>query len=80
VSTFNSSLQIAAGPYTEPMAKRPETRLGRPPRKDGESVLINFRATVTERDAYRRAADAAGMSLSDWIRSLAERELRKKEK
>jgi predicted HicB family RNase H-like nuclease len=79
VSTFNLSLQIA-GPYTQPMAKRRETRLGRPPRKEGESVLINFRATADEREAYQRAAEAAGMSLSDWIRSLADRELKRKEK
>jgi uncharacterized protein (DUF1778 family) len=62
------------------MAKRRETRLGRPPRKEGESVLINFRATADEREAYQRAAEAAGMSLSDWIRSLADRELKRKEK
>jgi len=52
--------------------RKDEPRIGRPLRREGEGVLINFRATTAEREAYQRAAEAAGMSLSDWIRSLCE--------
>jgi uncharacterized protein (DUF1778 family) len=43
---------------------------GRPP-KSGESPMttrIEIRALPDERDAYLRAADAAQVGLSDWIR------------
>lgn len=31
-------------------------------------VQINFRVTDEEEDAFRKAARAAGLSLSDWLR------------
>lgn len=56
-----------------PMVRRKATpRIGRPPRKEGDAILINFRATTTERNAYQRAAELAGLSMSDWIRSLCD--------
>jgi hypothetical protein len=48
--------------------------MGRPPdRGVAANVLIAFRVTEQERNAYQSAADASGLSLSDWIRKLCER-------
>jgi predicted HicB family RNase H-like nuclease len=58
-------------------SRRNERRMGRPPRKEGSGVLINFRATAEERTAFQEAAATAGLSLSDWIRSLCEAEIRR---
>lgn len=59
-----------------------ETRRGpgRPPRREGQPVLITIRATSEERETYSRAAEAAGLSVSEWIRSLVEAELKRKAK
>lgn len=46
---------------------------GRPPRIAGtHTVLIALRVTAQERDVYRAEAEAAGQSVSDWIRSACE--------
>lgn len=46
-------------------------RPGRPPRgKRAADVLIAIRLTPDERLTYQRAADVAGLNLSDWIRGL----------
>jgi len=60
------------------MKKQPR---GRPPKEDGElrgkSLLV--RLDVQEQQAFKEAADAAGLSLSGWVRErlrrMARREL-----
>jgi hypothetical protein len=54
-------------------------RMGRPPKR-GETadVLITIRATTNERDAYKRAAAANGVELSEWIRSLCDAAMRRR--
>jgi uncharacterized protein (DUF1778 family) len=34
-------------------------------------VMVNFKATEPERDAFKAAADRCGMSLSAWLREVA---------
>jgi uncharacterized protein (DUF1778 family) len=61
-----------------------EPRRGRPP-KSGDKTMtarLEVRVGPGEKDAYDRAAQAAGMDRSDWIRAVlnaeANRSLRKK--
>ena len=50
----------------------PEKRkkVGRPPMPKGEAkgVVLQSRVQESERDAYRKAAKAAGLDLSTWVR------------
>lgn len=48
---------------------------GRPAKSPGErkAVLIAFRTEDAEKAEYERAAEAAGIGLSDWIRERLKR-------
>jgi uncharacterized protein (DUF1778 family) len=49
-----------------------EIRMGRPP-KSGDKPMagrLEIRVDPTEKDAYDRAARAAGVDRSDWIRAV----------
>jgi hypothetical protein len=48
---------------------------GRPPKapEDRKGILIAFRTEDAEKAEYERAAGAAGVSLSDWIRDRLKR-------
>jgi hypothetical protein len=50
-------------------------RRGRPPKPPGEGkeLYIQMRVDHHERDAYIRAADAAGLKLSAWMRAVLSR-------
>lgn len=37
----------------------------------GRDVLLNFKCTEAERDAFKAAAERCGMSLSAWLREIA---------
>lgn len=50
----------------------------RRPAADGGTVLVNFRATTKERDAYARAARDEELTLADWIRGTLDEELRRR--
>jgi len=42
---------------------------GRPPLNDsGTAKYLTIRASEAEREAYREAAERAGMPLSEWVR------------
>ena len=45
-------------------------KVGRPPLAKGEAkaIVLQSRVQETERDAYRKAAKAAGLDLSTWVR------------
>ena len=49
--------------------------MGRPPKQAGErkDTLIAFRTEDGEKAHYERAATAAGVGLSDWIRDRLKR-------
>jgi predicted HicB family RNase H-like nuclease len=51
-----------------------ERKMGRPP-KGGQlrSSRIALRAEPTDKERYERAAEQAGMTLSDWIKSRLDR-------
>lgn len=51
----------------------PKARMGRPPVADEarRDNLIRVLVTSSEQDELRRAADAAGMSASTWMRAVA---------
>ena len=55
--------------------KKPDAKIGRPPKRPEERADVNFtgRSTRAERDAWEAAAESAGLSLSDWLRGLANR-------
>jgi uncharacterized protein (DUF1778 family) len=56
-----------------------KTRMGRPP-KSGEETLserLELRVTSGEKAAYEKAADAAGMERSDWIRMVLKKAVKK---
>jgi predicted HicB family RNase H-like nuclease len=53
---------------------KPKKRRGQPPKKDPASVRINVRVTPGDRERYRRAAQRAGVSMSVWLKTLADRE------
>ncbi len=42
-------------------------RLGRPPKPDGRRLFIGLKVSPAENAALRRAAKAAGLSLSEFI-------------
>jgi len=51
-------------------------RRGRPPKKDPASVRINVRVTPGEREAYKAAAKRDRVTLSVWLKALADAALR----
>ena len=53
---------------------KPKRPRGRPPVKDPASVRINVRVTRGERERYKDTARKAGVSLSVWLKTLADRE------
>ena len=53
---------------------KPKRGRGRPPLKDPASVRINVRVTPGDRERYRAAAKRQGVSLSVWLKALADRE------
>lgn len=54
-------------------------RLGRPalPKEEVRKALIGVRVREDERDLVRKAAEAAGKSVSDWARDILVREARR---
>jgi uncharacterized protein (DUF1778 family) len=54
-------------------------RLGRPalPQEEVRKALIGVRVREDERDLVKKAADAAGKSVSDWAREILVREARR---
>lgn len=51
--------------------KRPR---GRPSLPDPATSQIHLRVTPAEKDKYRRAAERAKTTLSNWLKALADRE------
>jgi len=47
---------------------------GRPPIKNRADAVIAFRVTKDDHVRYSQAAQAAGMTISAWFKSLADRE------
>lgn len=56
------------------MEQQPKRPRGRPRLADPASVRVNFRATPGEREKYKRAAARAGVTLTVWLKSLADRD------
>ena len=54
--------------------EQPKRPRGRPRLLDPASVRLNLRLTPAEREKYKAAAKAAGVSLTIWLKSLADRE------
>jgi len=52
----------------------PKRGRGQPRKKDPASVRINVRVTPGDRERYKGAARKAGVSLSLWLKALADRE------
>lgn len=54
-------------------------RMGRPPKppEERKGILIAFRTEESEKADYERAAQAAGVGLSDWIRERLKRAIRR---
>ena len=50
--------------------------MSRHPRAGSAGKLVGIRATDDERREWNRCARGAGQSLSDWLRSLANNEVR----
>ena len=50
------------------------SRLGRPPRDPSSAadLVMAIRVTSTERAKYEQRAAAAGLSLSEWVRSVCD--------
>lgn len=47
---------------------------GRPPKKNSaDSVIPPIRVTEDQKHQYQEAAKSAGLSLSEWIRGLADK-------
>jgi uncharacterized protein (DUF1778 family) len=49
-------------------------RRGRPPATDPATARVEIRVTPAEKDKYRRAAERAKTTLSNWLKALADRE------
>ncbi len=50
--------------------------MSRPPRAGVAAKPVTIRATADERSCWERCAKGAGLSLSEWLRSLANHEAR----
>ena len=46
---------------------------GRPPKNGASAVLPPIRVTPAQKDKYEKAAAKAGMTLSAWIKDLADK-------
>jgi predicted HicB family RNase H-like nuclease len=55
---------------------QPKRKRGQPPKKDPASVRINVRVTPGERRAYKEAARKSGVTLSVWLKALADAAMR----
>jgi hypothetical protein len=55
--------------------RKKEVKVGRPPLPKGEAkdVVLQSRVQPSERDRYRKAARAAGLDLSTWVREILNR-------
>ena len=53
------------------MAKK--KRRGAPPKENPATVRVEFRATPDQRDSWIAAAKRAGMTLSAWLKALADK-------
>jgi uncharacterized protein (DUF1778 family) len=52
--------------------------MGRPPKGDvPRTARINLRAEPAEKERYERAAERAGLSLTDWMKERLERAARR---
>ena len=62
--------------YTGEMSKK---RIGRPPKERTRDGFLEVRLDVEEKQAFKDAADLAGLALSAWVRerlrALARKEL-----
>lgn len=61
------------------MKRARKPKVGRPP--DGDetaSELVKLRVTAATREAWTAAAEREGVSLSEWLRAAADRELGRK--
>lgn len=61
------------GPMSPEKTKTNPLGAGRNPRAGEASINVTIRLAPTERDAYRHAAERAGITLSDWIRETCNR-------
>jgi hypothetical protein len=53
-------------------AKKPKAKpVGRPP-LGKDTVRINVKLPLTDRDKFHKAADNEGLTLSEWLRAAAE--------
>ena len=53
-----------------------EPKRGRPPKTNPSSkTLPPIRVTADQKERYRKAAEKKGMSVSAWIKSLADKEV-----
>jgi predicted HicB family RNase H-like nuclease len=52
-----------------------KVKVGRPPMPKGEAkdVVLQSRVQLSEREKYRKAAKAAGLDLSTWVREVLNR-------
>lgn len=55
----------------EPTPKRPR---GRPPAADPATDRVYIRVTPAEKAKYQRAADRVRVTLSAWLKALADRD------
>ena len=58
--------------YTEIMGKK-----GRPPKEQTKTGLLDIRLEEKEKQAFKDAADLAGLPLSGWVRERLRRVARK---
>ena len=52
-------------------------RVGRPPKQDKATQRVHLRITEIQKIEWKAAAEKADMSLSEWIKQLVDREVRK---
>lgn len=56
----------------------PDQKMGRPPKGDERrSARIGIRAEPSDKERYERAAEKAGLTLSDWIKARLDRAARR---
>lgn len=58
-----------------------ERKPGRPPRDpEGAAKIVPIRMTDSERERYQKAAERAGMSLSEWARDRLDKAVNRESK
>lgn len=62
--------------YNSAMIKK--KRRGAPPKENPASVRVEFRVTPDQRDSWVTAAKRAGMTLSAWLKALADKAVQKR--